>query len=123
MSASDNPFKLVIRTRAAGEPSGFDSAIVRAMPGWFAVVNGERAFLAQRAGRDLRYASERLAANIGELLHHADWVITSDPDQVRVLGLMHDCASCRAGVDQALALLAEHPDAELAVGQLWWAQR
>jgi hypothetical protein len=66
--------------------------------------------------------SERLAANIGERLHHADWTVTGDPGQVRTLGLMHDCASCRAGVDQALAFLRENPGGEVAVGQLWWAK-
>jgi len=108
-------------TREPGEPTGFDSAIVQAVPRWFARLNGERVFLALTAGRDLRRVSERLAADIGERLHHAEWTVTSDPGQVRTLGLMHDCASCRAGVDQALALLREHPGAELAVGQLWWA--
>jgi hypothetical protein len=33
---------------------------------------------------------------------------------------MHDCASCRAGVDQALAFLRDNPDSEVAVGQMWW---
>ena len=115
--------KLSITTRAQGEPSGFDSAIVRAVPGWYAVVDGERAFLAHLAGRDLREVSEHLAAGLGEKLHHAEWTVTGDPAEVKTLGLMHDCAACRAGVDQALTLLRNDPDAELAVGQLWWAGR
>jgi hypothetical protein len=36
---------------------------------------------------------------------------------------MHDCATCRAGVDQALTYLRENPAGEVAVGQLWWAQQ
>lgn len=115
--------KLSITTRAQGEPSGFDSAIVRAMPGWYAVVDGRRAFLAQVAGRDLGDASEHLAAGLGERLHHAEWTVTGDPAEVKTLGLMHDCAACRAGVDQALAFLRENPGSEVAVGQLWWAGR
>ena len=113
--------KLNIRTEAEGEPAGFDSAITSVPGRWYVTVNGKRAFLAQLAGRDLRGISERLAADIGEKLHHAEWVITGDPAEVRTLGLMHDCASCRAGVDQGLTFLREHPDGELAVGQLWWA--
>jgi hypothetical protein len=117
-----SPLKLNVMTRAEGKPAGFDSAITSVSPRWYVTVNGERAFLAQRAGRDLRAVSERLAADIGEELHHAEWTITGDPDEVRTLGLMHDCAPCRAGVDQALTFLRENPGGELAVGQLWWAK-
>jgi hypothetical protein len=113
----------VMGTRAEGDPAGYDSAIVKVPPRWYLTVGGEQVFLAQVAGRQLRELSERFAASIGERLHHAQWTITGDPDEVRTLGLMHDCASCRAGVDQALAILRDHPGAELAVGQLWWARR
>ena len=115
--------KLNIRTTATGEPAGFDSAITSVPGRWYVTLNGKRAFLAQLAGRDLRRISEKLAADINEKLHSAEWTITSDPAEVRTLGLMHDCAACRAGVDQALTLLREHPDREVAVGQLWWARQ
>jgi hypothetical protein len=117
----NDPLKLRIGTRAEGKPTGFDSAITGVPGRWYVTVNGKRAFLPQLAGRDLRAVSERLAANISERLHHADWTITGDPGQVTALGLMHDCKSCQAGVDQALAFLRDNPDGELAVGQLWWA--
>ena len=110
-------------TRAEGEPSGFDSAIVTVPARWYVTAGGERAFAAQLAGRALRQVSELLAGNIGERLHHAEWTITSDPAEVTALGLVHDCAACRAGVDQALAFLREHPAGEVAVGQLWWARQ
>ena len=116
-----SPLKLSVRTEAEGDPAGFDSAITSVPKRWYVTVDGKRAFLAQLAGGDLRGISERLAADIGEKLHHAEWVITGDPAEVRTLGLMHNCASCRAGVDQGLTFLREHPDGELAVGQLWWA--
>lgn len=116
-----SPVKLGIMTGARGEPSGFDSTIVKAPAHWYATVNGSRALLAQVAGRELRELSDQVAAGMGERLHHAEWTITSDPDQVRTLGLMHDCPTCRAGVDQALAFLRDDPAGELAVGQLWWA--
>jgi len=107
--------------RDAGDPTGFDSAIAGVPDRWYVTVNGERAFAAQLAIRDLRVLSDALAAGINEELHHAEWTITGDPGQVTTLGLMHDCGSCRAGVDQALAFLRDNPDGELAVGQLWWA--
>ena len=107
--------------RADGEPTGFDSAITTVPGRWYVTINGEQAFVAQLAIRDLRVTSDALAAGLGERLHHAVWTITGDPAQVRTLGLMHDCGSCRAGVDQALAFLRDNPDGELAVGQLWWA--
>jgi hypothetical protein len=105
-----------------GEPAGFDSAITTVPGRWYVTVNGERAFLARTAIRDLRVTSDALAAGLGERLHHADWTITGDPAQVTTLGLMHDCAPCRAGVDQALAFLRDNPAGEVAVGQLWWAR-
>ena len=107
-------------TTVTGEPTGFDSAIVKVPAGWYATVNGDRVFLAQLAARKLRAVSEAAARAIGERLHHAQWAITSDPGQVTTLGLRHDCPSCRAGVDQALTFLRENPGKELAVGQMWW---
>lgn len=120
---SEASLKLNIITRAGGEPAGFDSAIIIVPARWYATVDGDRAFIAQLAGRDLRERSERIASDMGEQLHHAEWTITSDPAEVRTLGQMHDCATCRAGVDQALAYLRDNPDGEVAVGQLWWAQQ
>jgi hypothetical protein len=119
--SAESPLKLRIGTRTGGPPTGFDSAITTVPGRWYVTINGEQAFLARRAIRDLRVLSDACAAGVGERLHHADWTITSDPGQVRTLGLMHDCGSCRAGVDQALAFLRDNPDGELAVGQLWWA--
>lgn len=113
----------IMMTRAEGEPTGFDSAITLVPARWYADVGGERAFVAQLAGRDLRVMSEAFSASVGERLHHAKWTITSDPAEVRTLGLMHDCVTCRFGVNQALAFLRDNPGGEVAVGQLWWARR
>jgi hypothetical protein len=115
--------KLNIMTRAEGKPAGFDSSIISVPAGWYVTIDGERVFVAQLAGRALRQVSELLAASMGEWLHHAEWTITSDPAEVTTLGLMHDCATCRAGVDQATAFLRDNPGGEVAVGQLWWARR
>lgn len=114
--------KLQIRTRNEnGEPAGYDSAIVKVPPAWYVAVGGETALAVGPVGRLLRTVSERMAGDMGEVLHHAEWTITGDPAEVRTLGLMHDCPTCRAGVDQALAYLRDHEDGEVAVGQLWWA--
>lgn len=118
-----SPLRLDVMTVAEGDPCGYDSAIVKVPARWYLAVNGERAFLPQVAGIQLREMSERFAASIGERLHHAQWWITGDPAEVTTLGLMHDCASCRAGVDQALAVLRGDPGTEVAVGQLWWARQ
>jgi hypothetical protein len=116
--------KLQIRTRdETGEPAGYDSSIVRVPEAWYADLGTGRALVVQLAGKFLRRLSEQQAADLGEILHHAEWTITSDPDEVRTFGLMHDCATCRAGVDQALAYLRENPDGEVAVGQLWWVEQ
>jgi hypothetical protein len=119
----NGPPKLRVVGRDKGKTTGYDSAIIIVPERWYLTVAGERALVARIAGRDLRAASEQSAAAVGETLHHADWTITSDPAQVITLGLMHDCATCRAGVGQATAYLRANPGGEVAVGQLWWAGR
>ncbi len=71
----------------------------------------------------LRHLSEQGAAAVGEALHHGEWVITDDPDEVRTRGLAHDCPDCRDGVDRALAYLRDNPGKELMVGTLHWTDR
>jgi hypothetical protein len=117
-----SPLKLSVTGSAEGKPSGFDAAITRVPARWYVTIDGQRVLNAVQAGRDMRDMSAAFAAGISEKLHHAEWTITGDPDEVTTLGLMHDCASCRAGVDQALTFLRENPGGEVAVGQLWWAR-
>jgi hypothetical protein len=115
------PFKMSIMTGERGEPAGADTAIVSAPLRWYAVLEGKQALIARLAGAELRVISEHLAERMSERLHHAEWTFTSDPELVRSLGTVHDCARCRAGADQALTFLRENPDREVAVGHLWWA--
>ncbi len=69
----------------------------------------------------LRQVGDDAAARLGEQLHHAEWVITSDPELVEKLGIHSPgCLTCRAGVDQALAHLAAG-GGPLLVGTLYWA--
>jgi hypothetical protein len=50
-----------------------------------------------------------------------EWLITSDWEDVERFQPAHDCAACRAGNDQAIAFLKEHPDKRLALGNLrYW---
>jgi hypothetical protein len=112
---------LSIATNVRGEAAGYDSSIVRVPAAWYIGVEGKKALRVRAVGRVLREVSETQAAALGEVLHHADWTITADPDQVRTLGLAHGCPACHAGVDQALTYLRENPEGEVAVGQLWWA--
>ena len=113
--------KLNITGDTTGDPAGYDSVIARVDDTWYMTTGAERALNTGAVGRMLRRISEQSAAGVGERLHHACWVLTSNPEEVQTLGLMHDCATCRAGVDQALAYLRETPGGEIAVGQLYWA--
>jgi hypothetical protein len=50
--------KISIMTDAEGDPSGFDSAIIKVPPRWHVTVSGKPVLLAQLAGRELRLGSE-----------------------------------------------------------------
>lgn len=73
--------------------------------------------------RFLREASEMTATAAGQVLHHADWVITRDPEVVlEAGGCGHaHCSSCTFGMDQVLAHLRDNGE-ELAVGTLYWVR-
>lgn len=113
-----------VQTHAMGRPiAGSDSCIATLPPGLTPAVAGQPALDVRSLGLMLRRLSQDMAAQIGETLHHADWVITADPAVVEEVG-MHgnpDCVRCRASVDQALAHLADRPHEELLVGVLYWA--
>lgn len=111
----------IITGRGNGTPAGFDSTIISVPGRWYADMPDGRVFLPQLAAIDLRRISEQQARLIGQVLDHAEWTITADPDLVTTIGLRHGCGFCRAGVDRAIAYLADHPGAEVAAGTLWWA--
>jgi hypothetical protein len=108
--------------------AGSDSCIATVPDGLYVRVGGGPPALDVRAlGRLLRGLSEQGAAGCGEVLHHADWVITDDPAVVEEQG-MHgrpDCERRRVGVDQALAYLAaeERGRRKVLVGVLYWAEQ
>jgi hypothetical protein len=115
---------LHIRTgREDRKISGMDTLIATMPQGFYAEfgVPGERALKIQQFGEWLRKLAESQAKNLGEELHHADFVITTSPTTVQARGAMHDCEKCRAGVRSALRVLRENPERELLVGALYWA--
>lgn len=112
-----------VRTLAERRPVTGSDSMISTMPEalYVPIAGGPPALNVSALGRLLRQISEYGAANCGQVLHHADWVITDDPAVVEERG-MHgsDCARCRASTDQALAFLADHKRA-LLVGILYWA--
>lgn len=102
-----------------GDPSGEDTTIIT-FPERFM---HDGALLALQFVKALGSLSNLLAANVGAQLHHADYVITSDPAVVRERGIMPshlDCMDCQQGVTRALEALRDAPDQLLIVGQLYW---
>lgn len=54
------------------------------------------------------------------LMKDIEWLITSDWEDVERFQPAHDCAACRAGNDQAIAMLKEFPEKRLALGNLFY---
>lgn len=123
-STADRPVYHV-RTKREDRPViGVESVICNVPASLYVTTSrGERALSMPVLGRLLRQTSENAATLVGEELHHADWVITSDPAVVEERG-MHgnpDCERCRAGTDEALRALADGAYEELLVGVLHYA--
>jgi len=51
-----------------------------------------------------------------------EWLITSDWREVERFQPDHECVACRAGNDQAMAFLKEHPTKRLALGNLHYME-
>ena len=52
------------------------------------------------------------------LLDPIEWLVTSDWHDVEDFQPAHQCPTCLAANDQAIAFLKEHPDERLALGNL-----
>lgn len=63
------------------------------------------------------------AEQMGEGLRESHWWFTTDAEIIEKVGMEHDCPTCRAGTDQALASLEERPDRPVIVGRLSWCDR
>jgi hypothetical protein len=101
---------------------GVDSCVMAIPELVYRRLDGRPVLVMSLLGRLLRQVSQHFAAELGKVLHHADWVITGDPVRVRDIA-MHEpnCANCAAGCERGLEYLAEHPGAELLCGRLYWA--
>jgi hypothetical protein len=121
-SVTEEPF-FVLMGESDRNVSGRDTVIATLdHDALYATINGTDTLLVTRFSRLIQAMAEMRAGEaVGEVLHHGDFFITTDAERVRELGMLHDCEDCRAGVDRALASLAEHPGADVVIGQLYWA--
>lgn len=104
------------------EIGGTDTTILALPEGFYVELEKHgRALLVQPLSRFLSSLANKQAADLGERLHHAEFVLTNDPSVIESRGSVHDCEECRAGVKRALRFLKEHPEHEMIVGQLFWA--
>lgn len=111
-----------IRTGLESRPIiGTDTTILHVPKQFWVDIQGRPTLAAQPFLRWLRELATKQAGDLGEALHHAEFVITKDPAAVESMGNLHDCDECRAATRQALRFLRENPTEELLVGQLWWA--
>jgi hypothetical protein len=120
--ADGTPWSIVVATGREHRPVTGDDTTILAVPEDFYIpVEGSSALDVVGLSRFLRRLCEAQAAELGEELHHADFLITTDPAVVQENGITHDCDRCRTSLAEALAFLAAHPNTELLVGQLFWA--
>lgn len=75
---------------------------------------------ARTLGRFLAGITGREADERGKVLHHAEWTVTSDADEVVAMSKGDECAACQANCDQVRAWVAEHKRRDVAVGIMWW---
>ncbi len=68
----------------------------------------------------IRLFFDQITVSMLRHIHHAEFVFTNDPEELKTRGLKHDCHRCRSQLDQALAYLAEKPNEQLAVGTVWY---
>lgn len=113
---------LNIHTERAGRSViGADTTILSMPPHFIVDIGQGPTLVADALGKFLRNLAEKQATDLGEELHHANFVVTKDPATVEALGSMHDCEQCRAGVQEALRRLRDEPETDMIVGQLFWA--
>jgi hypothetical protein len=105
-----------------GSVTGGDSVIARAPEQAYKVIDGKAVPDVALVIKLLTDISLDSAAAMGEKLHHGDWVLTNNPEAVRDIGTMHDCPSCVAQTDQALAAMNEFPDMYVFAGILYWTE-
>jgi len=104
---------------AEAEPNdGFDACIIIMPPELYA--EGELLLPAAKAA--LAQVAAKAAAEENEILHHAEWRITGNVEEVKQFGTGDNCEQCRAGTERGVAFLNDNPGRELAIGKFWWAR-
>jgi len=67
-----------------------------------------------------QYADRKAPAGI--LLAPVEWTLTSDPEMVTTVQPEHDCETCRDGNLKAQEFLREHPDRQIALGNVHYLE-
>lgn len=81
------------------------------VPGKFYIErDGQPVLELTELGTFLRQLAERQAGALRGVLHHAEFVVTTDPEVLR-----------RRGAERDLHYLEDFPDKDLLVGQLYWS--
>jgi hypothetical protein len=102
----------------AEEPT---ATVAKARPEWYGVAHGCRVVLLPLVQQVLREVSEEVAAREGRRMHHAGWFITRNQAAIdKVLDPAH-CVLCADDAHWVRAHLASDPQAEVAVGLVYFA--
>jgi hypothetical protein len=114
--------RIDIGTPSAGHHAAAaeDSMMTTVPDSWYTTGPAGRVLDLAVARVGLRRLSVRGGLRIGEILHHAVWVITGDPAALAEVGHPGHCATCLSSMDQAAAYLRDHPGREVAAGTLYW---
>lgn len=99
--------------------SGADTLIAPVPDGVWFKFQGKDYINMKRSNKQLRELADQSAARLGEKVHHARAIITSNRTTLREQGILHDCARCRAAVDQAVAEI-DRNGTEFLILQMWW---
>lgn len=101
-----NTFRIVGDDRR--EPSHVDVAIVKVPDEVFMEFDGQQRLVVPVLREFLKGGTKNVVDGEGEQLHHADWLVTTDPDVIRSRnGQPSCCAACSAAIDQTLAYVAD----------------
>lgn len=103
--------------------TGQDAALARAPEGMIAVARGLFQIDEEAAVKYLTSISNDLAADSGQVLHHADWVLASNVQEATAYGAAYGshCRQCRAKVDQAVREVARGGGVHVFLGMLYYA--
>jgi hypothetical protein len=117
----DMPIFHLYSRRGNRSVAGSNAMIMVAPESIYVTMGRIRGISLPHLARTLRAFTEDGANSIGAQLHHASWIMTHDPDLIRGYESTDGCPGCTARIDQCISYLREHPDQDLLVGTLYWA--